>query len=292
VREHVAAIARCISHRQVGVALGGGGALGFAHVVLLREMRRAGLPIDMVSGSSFGAVVGAYYCASPGAGLDMLLANLDGLQRAINFGPLSSAFVGAYISAALGCPHVEDLPVRYFPVATDICTGSLDVIKTGPVGFAVRASGAFPGIFTPATLPDKRYVDGGIADNVPACVLSAHGADLVIASNVLPLPMPMKAGGPWLPGPVGRLLHEFNLVARMRDVVRSPFVVFHNAGVAMSSMASVQYHSKPRVSQYMLSDLHLAPSIMEAAEKELAEQRIIAKIQKAWKKLRTPEKAT
>jgi predicted acylesterase/phospholipase RssA len=292
VREHAAAIARCISHRQLGVALGGGGALGFAHVVLLRAIRGAGLPIDMVSGSSFGAVVGAYYCASPREGLDMLLTGLDGLQMAVNLGPLSSAFVGAYISAALGCPYIEDLPVRYFPVATNICTGTLDVIKSGPVGFAVRASGAFPGIFTPATLPNKRYVDGGIADSVPACVLSAHGADLVVASNVIPLPRPIDAGRPLLPGHVGRMLFEFNPLHRLRDVVRAPFVVFHNAGNAMSSMASVHFMTKPNLSEYVLWDLHLANTIMEAAEKELSEQRIIAKIQKAWKKLRVPEAAT
>jgi len=292
VREHVSSIARCISHRQLGVALGGGGALGFAHVVLLREMRRAGLPIDMVSGSSFGAVVGAYYCASPREGLDTLLSGLDGLQWAVKLGPVSSGFVGAYISAALGCPYLEDLPVRYFPVATNICTGTLDVIKSGPVGFAVRASGAFPGIFTPATLPHKRYVDGGIADNVPARVLSAHGADLVVSSNVIPLPRAMAAGGPLFPGVIGRMLFEFNPLHRLRDVVRSPFVVFHNAGNAMASMASVQFMSKPNMSAYVLWDLHLAEAIMESAEKELAEQRVIARIKKAWRKLRVPEAAT
>ncbi len=289
LRERVLAWARCVSNRQLGLALGGGGALGFAHVELIRQMRRAGLPIDLVSGSSFGAVVGAYHCAKPNGGLEALLGSLSRLGLAINMAPLSSAIGGAYIAHALDYARIEDLPVRFFPVATNICTGQREVIARGPVGFGVRASGAFPGIFTPATMPGKRYVDGGIADNVPADVLSARGADLVVASNVIPLPPVRAAGKPFFPGRVGRLFFEFDLLDRTIDAMRSPFVVFHKAGELQAlTTAKVVFKSQSSLTQYFFWDLDSAQQVMAEAAQAIEQGRVIERIQRAWADLCIP----
>jgi predicted acylesterase/phospholipase RssA len=252
-------------------------------------MRKARLPIDLVSGASFGAVVGAYYCAMPNGGLRGMLGNLQRLGMAINLAPLSSAIGGAYIAHALDYARIEELPVRFFPVATNICTGEREVIARGPIGFGVRASGAFPGIFTPATMPGKRYVDGGIADNVPADVLSARGADLVVASNIVPLPPVRAAGKPFFRGRVGRLLFEFDLIDRTIDAVRSPFVLFHKAGELQAlTTAKVVFKSRSSMTQYFFWDLDSAQQVMAEAAHAIEEGRVIQRIERAWRELCTP----
>jgi NTE family protein len=249
---------RALSERRVGLALGGGGAWGYAHTTLIRRMVQAGIPIDAVAGSSFGSLCGAFYCVlqdddwckdlevyGPKAERDTRLAFFTSavLERGVD-----GALLGAL--AARGrpskhAPRLEDLEVPLLPVATNIGSGSEAVVSLGTVGWGVRCSSSFPGIFAPTTGKGFRYVDGGIIRNVPTDPLVGEGLDLVIASNIVPNPQYAASSSPRFKGRVGRLLHELNPIGRLDDLVRSSLILMHAAGDAVAWEADVVFNSEP-----------------------------------------------
>jgi predicted acylesterase/phospholipase RssA len=195
VRRTCARWARAVTHRRVGLALGGAGAWGYAGAALIRALEHAGVPIDLIAGTSSGALNGAYYCAAGLAGLDRLIARGRDIARAMPAMVVSSAVAEYLVDADLGGVRLEQLEVPLFPVATNLTRLQPEVITRGSVGFGVRASVSAPGIFAPTVAGDARYVDGAVSDNLPVALVESLGADLVIAANALPAAMPAPARG-------------------------------------------------------------------------------------------------
>lgn len=242
---------RALTDRTVGLALGGGGAWGYAHVALIREMCKRGVPIDVVAGCSFGALVGAYYCSQGLGGLDTLVQRGKRFQAFLPLAVASSRVIGYLTERDLGPLALDDFEVPFLPVATDVSTGQAVAIAGTRVGFGVRASGSFPGIFSPTTATDPvsgqrlRYVDGGIRDNVPEVAILHAGTDLLVASNIVPPPAPDQPPKPWSNKPWWQPLHELNPLDRINDVWRSTFMLFHAAGQAEALGADVVYDASP-----------------------------------------------
>lgn len=276
-------LGRAMTQRQVGLALGGGGAWGFVHVALIRAMAKRKIPVDLIAGASFGSVVGAYHAARPVDGLDLLLSRTSAFQRAADSAVLSSVAFSRVVNKDLDRVRLDELPIRFFPVATDMALGRRVVITTGTVGFGVRASSSFPGIFAPTTVPGARYVDGGIIDNVPVDVISARGADLLVASNVVPPPAPREAGAPRFPGPIGRFLYELDPVGRARDVIRSLFVMMHEVGELESASAHVAFEARPTEAELDFRNFGDATRIMASSAAEVA--KTVDRVDAAWKRL-------
>lgn len=237
--------ARALSDRRVGIALGGGGAWGFAHIALIRAVLDHKVPIDMVSGASVGATVGAYFAARDLAGLALLESRGAALDRAVMRSIVSSKAIQRFVDHDLGAVRLEHLEVPFFPIATEVATRTPRAITVGTVGHGVRASGSFPLFFTPTTEKGARFVDGGIIDNVPSSVLADEGASLLVASNVISLPPAETPREPRIPGAFGRFVHEFNPAARLKDALRSAFILMHAAGDADAFTADVLYESDP-----------------------------------------------
>jgi WD40 repeat protein/predicted acylesterase/phospholipase RssA len=177
--------ARAVTGRRVGLSLGGGGPYGFHHGAFIASLLAAGIPVDMVSGSSVGATVGAYYCVLGEAGLrrfeDTDKSELvDLLQKE----PLHlGAAFEAFLEQRLGDGDLRDLEVPFFPVVTDALTGAEWDIRRATVAVGVRASGSLPPLFSATVIENRRYLDGGLVANVPSRVLRREGCALVIASN-------------------------------------------------------------------------------------------------------------
>ncbi len=181
---------------QVGLALGGGGARGIAHIGVLNTLDRAGIRADLVTGVSAGAIVGAGYCA--GLPLDSMvdLASHIGWHRLLRPTiPTLSLFDTAplenLIAEQTGCQTFDDLEIPLAVVACDILTGAEVVLQEGSLGSAVRASAAFPGLFSPIESGEQLLVDGGIINNLPVSVLKEQGCDYVIAVDLVPPPTEM-----------------------------------------------------------------------------------------------------
>lgn len=174
---------------KIGLALGSGGARGFAHLGAIKVLRDEGIPIDLIAGSSMGAMVGCFY----GAGLD--IERLYKLSKAFKrkyyldftvpkMGFIAGKRVKELIRIFTHGKNLEQLELPVKVVATDLITGEKVVFDKGPIADAVRASISIPGIFVPEKLNGRLLVDGGVVDRVPVSVVKEMGADIVIAIDV------------------------------------------------------------------------------------------------------------
>ncbi len=208
---------------RIGLVLGGGGARGFAHVSVLKELERQRIPVDCIAGTSMGALVGGLYASGLTAAeieremraLDwprMFSDRLDRPQRTfrrkrdddLSLVPAKPGIGNEGLKIAPGVlsgervllllerltqpvavrQDFDALPIPFRAVATDLNTGQPVVLGSGNLALAMRASMSIPGIFKPVVLDKRVLVDGGLANQVPVDVVRAMGADVVIAVDV------------------------------------------------------------------------------------------------------------
>src|SRR3984893_17439502 len=175
----------------IGLALGGGAARGFAHIGIVRTLIAHGIVPDVVVGTSIGAVVGGAYAAGH---LDRLEEWARTLQprnilgyldiRLNGSGLIGGTKLAAELEAGMGTNLIEDLPIKFATVATEIRTGHEIWLTHGPMVDALRASYALPGIFQPVFIGDRWLVDGALVNPVPVSAARAFGAEIVIAANL------------------------------------------------------------------------------------------------------------
>jgi NTE family protein len=175
----------------IGLALGGGAARGFAHIGIIRTLVAHGIVPNIVVGTSIGAVIGGAYAAGH---LDTLEEWARGLQPRNVLGYLDirlngSGLIGgdklaAQLEASLGQTLIEELPLKFASVATEVRTGHEIWLTRGRMVDAMRASYALPGIFAPVLVGDRWLVDGALVNPVPVSAARAFGAEIVIAANL------------------------------------------------------------------------------------------------------------
>lgn len=176
---------------KIGLVLGGGAARGFAHVGVIRVLEQEKIPIDLIVGTSVGSLIGALY-ADKGSSFELeLIAFKIEKEDIFDFsvftsptGPVRGERLENFVREKVSVEKIEDLPIPFAALATNLNTGKPVIIDSGPVGPAVRASSAIPGIFMPVQLGNQTLVDGGVVNNVPVDVARSMGADLVIAVNI------------------------------------------------------------------------------------------------------------
>jgi len=205
--EDAARLARMLTGTACGVVLGGGGSRGFAHLGALRALEEAGVPIDVVGGTSIGAVMGAL-CAQG-------LSDEQRVERAVTAlvrsgGLIRPTFplvamssgrrVDRLLAEHLGTAHIEDLPRRFFCVSANLTRAEEVVHERGVLWSAVRASLSLPGIFPPVYADGDLLVDGAALDKVPVEVMRARiGSGLVVAVDLDPK-VELVTAAPFDPG--------------------------------------------------------------------------------------------
>lgn len=185
-----------VDRPRIGLALGGGGARGAAHVGVLRGLEAAGIPIDCIAGTSSGAMVGAAYAA--GVTVDQIEAIFRSVRMRDLFRPswrldgwLDNSPLAASFERTVGRLRIEDLPIPFAAMATDADSGEAVPLQEGELGPILRASTAIPCIVRPVHLAGRRLVDGGVTNKVPVRLARSMGADLVIAVD-LSIPYPWR----------------------------------------------------------------------------------------------------
>jgi NTE family protein len=176
---------------QVGLALSGGGARGFAHIGVLKALEEYQIHPDLVAGVSAGSVVAAFYCA--GLTADEILTTFEG-ESFSSFASISvpskSLFrldgFREFLTDTLGSKRIEQMPTPLRIVATDLDHGTSHIFDEGRTADAVRASCSIPVIFPPVIIDGVCYVDGGVLRNFPVLPIRRE-CDFIIGVNVNPL---------------------------------------------------------------------------------------------------------
>lgn len=189
---------------KIGLALGGGGARGFAEIGVLRVLEQEKIPIDVVVGTSVGSLIGAIY-ADSGRVLDAefiaIAINEEDIFDFKAFSFFSGGFVKgekleSFINTRLRSKNIERMKIPYGAVAVDLRTGQSVLFDRGPVARAVHASCAIPGVFVPVEIGGRVFVDGGVTDPIPVDFAINKGADVVIAVAIAPALPPIAPKNP------------------------------------------------------------------------------------------------
>jgi NTE family protein len=182
---------------KLGLALGGGGARGLAHIGVLKVLEEAAIAVDFVAGSSMGGVVAAAYAAGKSPAeieqIASFYASPRNLVRMLDPAPFRRGFlqgkpVREMLEKELGAQTTfADTRIPVALTTTDLPRGELVVLKEGSLVDATMATCAVPGLWPTVSVGGRDLADGGLLDNIPVDVLRAMGADVVVAVRVAPI---------------------------------------------------------------------------------------------------------
>lgn len=235
---------------RLALALGGGSARGFAHIGVARALEQAGIAVDLIVGTSAGALVGAFMAAGWSAAqmeafaLQVREADVADFASAGRRGMLAGEALARVVAERLRGAQIEQLRIRYAAVTTDLRSGELVLLRQGPVSEAVRASCSIPGVFVPAMLQGRELVDGGLVSPLPVRAARQLGAELVLAVDVAARPR----------------RHDF---AGLYEVVLQSFEIM---GRALADQEALQADLviRPDTAQFSSSDFGVRKEMIQA----------------------------
>lgn len=177
--------------KKIGLALGSGAARGFAHIGVLKVLQENNIKIDVISGTSIGALIGSFYAVHGDYKILENLALNTKLRHFFDFGLKKGGFFAGdkienFIRKELNNKMFEDLNTKLFVSCFDIESGKEIIFNKGDIAKAVRASISIPGIFSPVVHNSGILVDGAILNPLPVKVLRETGCNVIIAVNLNP----------------------------------------------------------------------------------------------------------
>ncbi len=286
-------ITRQIGEVLVGLALGSGSAMGLAHIGVIKILESEEIPVDIVSGSSMGALVGALWCSGYSARQveEIILENknkryLFGLDD-LTF-PYRGLIKGKHIHRFLR-KYLKDKTFRNVNkplriVACDILCMKQVVFDSGLLVDAVSASISIPGVFEPYTIAGHHYIDGGILDPLPTDVLIDAGAKKIISVNVLPSPEEIERTYEFLNKrdqdeyAKGGFLRHLKYVSKKKtanflrpnifDVIVSSVQSVEYSLAQLSSLSQSDSNLHPDMTAISWADFNRAPELIKRGEEE------------------------
>jgi NTE family protein len=176
---------------SIALVLGSGAARGFAHIGVIRALLANGIKPDVIVGTSMGALVGGCYASGQLDTLEAWARSLT-MRRVISYldvriggsGLIGGGRLTGQLEASIGNGNIEELPIHFAAIATEIGTGHEVWLTRGSLALALRASYALPGIFPPVHMGGRWLVDGALVNPVPVSAARAFGARVVIAVNM------------------------------------------------------------------------------------------------------------
>jgi NTE family protein len=242
--------------KKLGLALGGGAVLGFAHIGVLKALTEAGFRPAAVAGTSAGSVFGALFCAGLSwqeireAAKKISWINL--VTPAVPLmGLLKAEGLEKIMDKLTGGKNIEDLATPFRAIATDLTSAKEVVLGTGPLARAVRISCSVPGIFVPFEDGGRLLADGGLVNNVPVDAVRALGADYVIAVNVISATDGKK------PRNIGEVIYRSILILQ--------------AGVNSGALRQADLLVRPDLTGFSAHDISKKEQIIEAGERAMRE---------------------
>ena len=291
---------------KFGLALGGGGARGFAHLGVLKILDQRGIKVDIIAGTSMGALVGALYAqaGSAAAAISRLQTGLQRQERSarlmklyrpdrkgdhflnyvaqrlqqriiINLSMNRKALLAASrlegaVAELLDDSLIENAPITLGIVASDLLSGRGAIIRRGSLRKAVVASSSIPGFFPPVKWDDLLLVDGEVTDFVPVDACRALGADFILAIDVTPDMQPDPA-----------LNHTLEIFLRSVRVT--------NFGQAQAALSRADFALRPVLANILWSDFDRLAELIALGEACARES--ISQIQNSYTHLGQSTKA-
>lgn len=293
---------------KVGLVLSGGGAKGFAHIGVLKEIDKAGIQLDYIGGTSMGAIIGGLYAAGYSAvQIEGIVKKTDFIDVLRDRLPRSSspffekefaentAITLPVKNGSIGFPKgvskgqnilnlllelfapfekitdFSKLQTPFFCIGTDVETGEQVLLEKGSLPLALRASGSFPTLLNPVAIGGKLLIDGGVANNFPSDVMLSKGIDIIIGVDVQ-----------------GKLYEKDKLVSAVS--ILNQVVSYQMYNKSNSEKDKVDIYIHPEISKYNVVDFDKKEEILKAGEeaaakfskefKEIASKQISKKIKK------------
>lgn len=161
---------------KIGIALGGGGARGFAHLGVLKALEERGIKLDIISGTSAGSIVGGFYADKKSPEGIFKIIKEKGFFKYTNFNIPKTGLVGLeglekQINEDLSVENIEDFTIPFLAAVTNLNAGKVEYFDKGDASSVIKASSAIPVLFSPVVMNGALYADGGILDNVPVAPL-------------------------------------------------------------------------------------------------------------------------
>ena len=246
-----------VTRPKIGLALGSGVARGWAHIGIVRRLQQSGIPIDVVAGTSIGAVVGG---AMVSGGLDALEEWALGIGeynffRWLDFkwgrgGLFGGGQLNNLMDTKFGDYAIEDLPVPFTAIATDLKTGHEIWLNKGDLADSIQASFALPGVFQPQQIGNRWLVDGALVNPVPVSVCRSAGCEMVIAVNL----SEDLYGRSRASRRKGKSTGEYGVFA---DIIRSPSVVGRKSAGAVFRQLFEHKDNAPSLFANMVASLNV-----------------------------------
>lgn len=235
--------------KKLGIALGGGAALGAAHIGVLKAFKEFDIVPEFISGTSIGAFVAAHISfGTPIEKLEEIAIDLDWLDitgfKISKMGLLSNERLGKLILDQLGKVNIEDSKIPLCMISTDLSTGKKIVLRKGPLYKAVMASTCLPGIFVPVEWDDMMLVDGVLCENVPISPLKEMGARDVFAIDLT-------------------TNREYKRPEDIVDVLSNTFDIGLNNMIKEQISAKDIFWIKPKLSAYNKADTRKAKNLIK-----------------------------
>ena len=280
---------------KVGLVLSGGGAKGFAHVGVLKEIDKAGLQIDYIGGTSIGAIVGALYAVGySGDQIEKIILETDfvallrdklprsttpffekeygekalisfpvvkrkiGLPKAVSKGQNMLNLLLELFSETENISDFSKFQIPFFSIATDVETGGQVLLEKGSLPIVLRASGSFPTLLNPVPIGDKLLIDGGVANNFPVDIMREKGTDIIIGVDVQ-----------------GRLYEKEKLTSVVAILNQIVSYKMYNQRDFDKNKIEVYIH--PDISKYNVVDFDKKIEILKEGEKTAAKYSAILK---------------
>jgi predicted acylesterase/phospholipase RssA/CRP-like cAMP-binding protein len=270
-------VARLLTGRAIGLVLGGGFARGLAHVGVLKAFRELGIPIDLIGGSSMGAMVGAQHLL--GWDGDRILREIS-TTFARSFDDMTIPFVafkrgGKYsrsVQNFFGDVQIENLWLPFFCTSSNLNRADLKIHTRGSLASALLATTRAPGIFPPVVIDGELHVDGGLINNVPVDVMKTFSNQgIVIGVDVSP-PHEIKPVVDYGDDISGwqAIWHRFNPTREKRSyrpsilLVLMRLIEFGGISYRLRAASYADVYVSPEVLRFKRNDFHVAPEIAEA----------------------------
>ncbi|MCL1901881.1 MAG: patatin-like phospholipase family protein [Firmicutes bacterium] len=181
-------VKKVVTKVKAGIAFGGGGTRGFAHIGALKAFEECGIEFSHIAGTSVGAIVASCYaCGKKSSEIIDIIKKVrkkDIKNSKFFFISSNSANIEKLVHSAIGDKTFEEVNKPLAVVAVDLVSGDEIVLKNGPIAKAVSASCAVPGIFSPVRYGFYNLVDGGLANPIPSDVLRTMGAEVVVSIDL------------------------------------------------------------------------------------------------------------